>query len=126
MPTIQLSRVFTWSPVPTRQNKVPDPTVDEIAAVFFAYQISEENPVSKFEGTIVVRCPQFDPHRIRHGKVEVVADEVDLINKIIDIVVDLDPDILIGWEIQRASWGYLDARGTHHGAFDLPSVTFLK
>ena len=114
------------SPVPTRQNKVPDPAVDEIAAVFFAYQVSEENPAAKLEGAIVVRCPQFDPHRIRHAKVDVVADEVDLINKIVDVIVDLDPDILIGWEIQRASWGYLDARGRQHGTFGLPSVTLLK
>jgi DNA polymerase zeta len=31
-------------------------------------------------------------------------------------VVDLDPDIIAGWEIQNSSWGYLGARGSQYGS----------
>jgi DNA polymerase zeta len=47
--------------------------------------------------------------------VKIVSTELDLLNHVADIVVDLDPDILVGWEIQTASWGYLNARGRQYG-----------
>jgi len=33
----------------------------------------------------------------------------------VDIVFDLDPDIVSGWEVQSSSWGYLTARGQKYG-----------
>ena len=44
-----------------------------------------------------------------------VASELDLLNAVIDIVLDLDPDILVGWEVQTASWGYFKARAVTYG-----------
>lgn len=36
--------------------------------------------------------------------------ELDLINRLTDIVRELDPDILSGYEVQSSSWGYIIER----------------
>lgn len=36
--------------------------------------------------------------------------ELDLINWLIDLVKGWDPDVLGGWELHNASWGYVTAR----------------
>lgn len=46
---------------------------------------------------------------------EVVPSELDLLNRLIDVIVEIDPDILAGWEVQAASWGYLSARANIYG-----------
>jgi DNA polymerase zeta len=103
--------------VVTREEQVPDPDVDKIVAVFYTYKSSEGGPPQS--GIVVVEDTQLEQQRLRDVELEVVVDEFQLINKMIDIVVELDPDILVGWEVQRASWGYLNARGQHYGD-DLP------
>jgi DNA polymerase zeta len=107
--------------VPTREGKVPDPTKDKIASLFFAFQLSEEVPLQT--GIFVLQGTSFEQRRIRERKIDVVGDEIELINKVVDIVVELDPDILVGWDIQSASWGYLDARARQHGI--LSSTSFF-
>ena len=56
-----------------------------------------------------------DPRRLRDHPIETVDTELELLNRVTDIIVELDPDILAGWEIQSASWGYCDARGRAYG-----------
>ncbi|KAJ7071022.1 hypothetical protein C8F01DRAFT_1206632 [Mycena amicta] len=34
-------------------------------------------------------------------------------------VLELDPDILVGWEVQSASWGYLDERARQFGYLEI-------
>ncbi|KAH8997309.1 hypothetical protein EDB92DRAFT_2030379 [Lactarius akahatsu] len=53
---------------------------------------------------------------------QIVATELDLLNVAIDLVLDLDPDIIAGWEIQSSSWGYLGARGSQY-ELELSSYT---
>ncbi|KAF5370238.1 hypothetical protein D9615_010070 [Tricholomella constricta] len=93
----------------TDGGKTPNPEINEIVALFYAYQRSEANPPQT--ETIIVQTPHFDQRRIREMKLDIVHDEIELINRIVDIVMDLDPDVLTGWDIQRGSWGYLEARG---------------
>ena len=40
--------------------------------------------------------------------------ELDLINRLTDIVRDYDPDILAGYEVQSSSWGYIIERARMH------------
>ena len=54
---------------------------------------------------------------MRDSEIDVVETEAELLNTFVDRVLDLDPDIICGWEIQSASWGYLAARGRHLGRF---------
>lgn len=93
--------------------KLPDPEEDAIVALFYSFQSSEDSP--RVEGIIVIESGYLDPNRIRNFKTEKVRDEIELLNTIIDTVVDLDPDILVGWEVQGSSWSYLAARGDTHG-----------
>ncbi|KAF8078614.1 hypothetical protein FPV67DRAFT_1465830 [Lyophyllum atratum] len=99
--------------IPTHEGKAPNAESDEIVALFFTYQRSKTVPLRG--GTIVVQTPHFDHQRIRDIEMDIAHDEVDLINRIVDLVGDLDPDIVTGWDVQRGSWGYLDARGRQHG-----------
>ncbi|THH17005.1 hypothetical protein EW146_g3727 [Bondarzewia mesenterica] len=108
---------------PSRGNLVPDADVDELAAVFFSYQDSDSAPSAGNSsahrtGIIVIESAQLDPRRQRDFPLEVVQSELDLLNKVVDVVLELDPDVVVGWEIQAASWGYLSARARHFG-FDI-------
>jgi DNA polymerase zeta len=97
--------------------------VDEIAAVFWSFQdpVDElaDNAQQKARrtGIIVVENKQLHPSRLRDFIVGVVDTELELLNEVVDVVMDLDPDIVIGWEVQAASWGYLSARGRQYGLY---------
>lgn len=54
----------------------------------------------------------FDQHtldRLGLGQYafDIVDSELELINTFVDKVVAWDPEVLCGYEIQNASWGYL-------------------
>jgi DNA polymerase zeta len=67
------------------------------------------------KGVVVVRNALMDPRALRDIPGQVVSTELDLLNTIVDLVLDLDPDIVTGWEVQSSSWGYLSARGLQYG-----------
>lgn len=95
--------------------------MDEIAAVFWSFQEPVDELVDNAQqkahktGIIVVENKQLNPSRLRDFIVEVVDTELELLNEVVDVIMDLDPDIVTGWEIQAASWGYLSARGRQYG-----------
>jgi DNA polymerase zeta len=92
--------------------------VDEIAAVFWSFQGTIDERFGRLTyqtGIIVVEKEQLHLPRLRDFLVQVVHTELDLLNEIVDVIVDLDPDIITGWEVQAASWGYLNSRGRHYG-----------
>jgi len=91
--------------------------VDEIVALFYAYQESSDHDIGDAyqSGVVAVHNDRADPKRLRDNPIETVDTELELLNRITDIVVEFDPDILVGWEIQTASWGYCDARGRTYG-----------
>ena len=114
-------QVVKYLSAPSRGNLVPDPGIDEIVSVFYSFQGAHHSLADhdRFHmGRIVVENDNLNPRRLRDYQLDVVPTELELINRIIDIIVDLDPDVVVGWEIQAASWGYLNARGLHYG----PSV----
>ncbi|KAI0365248.1 hypothetical protein BV20DRAFT_1039013 [Pilatotrama ljubarskyi] len=106
---------------PSTGTHVSNPDEDEIAAVFYALHSSDESGSdggSAFTcetGVIAVESDQLNFRRLRNLKVEFVESELELLNRLIDTVVELDPDIVSGWEVQAASWGYLAARGRTYG-----------
>lgn len=63
----------------------------------------------------VVENVQLDRRRLRDYHLDTVSSELELLNFVIDLVNDLDPDIIVGWELQKASWGYLNARAATYG-----------
>lgn len=82
-------------------------------AAFYALHIAGGESIQT--GLLVVDTPQLDPRRLRDFKCEQADNELDLLNMIVDTVVELDPDIVTGWEIQKGSWGYVAARGQSYG-----------
>ncbi|KAI0825134.1 hypothetical protein BC628DRAFT_1321043 [Trametes gibbosa] len=104
---------------PSQGGHVPDPGVNEVAAVFYAVHSSDHtdgrNAFTCESGIIAVESDQLNARRLHSVRAEFVDNELDLFNRLIDIVLELDPDIVSGWEVQAASWGYLAARGRTYG-----------
>ncbi|CAE6411247.1 unnamed protein product [Rhizoctonia solani] len=100
----------------SRGDLLPNPTEDEITCLFYSHSESggdAEDRVDYQSGCIVVspdQPPPVDPRWIPGYKIEIVSTELDLFNALIDLVREFDPDILAGWQVQTASWGYIDAR----------------
>ncbi|EJD47779.1 hypothetical protein AURDEDRAFT_144423 [Auricularia subglabra TFB-10046 SS5] len=99
-------------------DKQPDPQHDTVCAVFYAFSPSSTGTFESTSvrrqayttGIIAVGNATLDPKRLREHEMEVVKSELDLLNRVIDLVLELDPDIVAGWDLQVASWGYLRAR----------------
>lgn len=88
-------------------------------ALFYSFQDSDQDAgeaISFQTGIIATESPQLNGRRLRDSKAEFVESELELLNRLIDVVIELDPDILSGWEVQAASWGFLSARGRVYGA----------
>ena len=102
---------------PSHGNKVPDANVDEVVAIFFALGDDDIHSKLRERGILAVKNAQLDPRRMRGFPLEIVTDELELLNRIIDIVVEFDPDIIVGWDVQSASWSYLSARGNYYGSY---------
>lgn len=99
---------------------MPNPEFDTIVAACCYFDESlpqDDNPPMAQSLMIIVKDPNADPLRLHDPNIRVVAEEIELINMIIYYVNHLDPDIIAGWEVQNTSWGFLSARGDHHGKF---------
>ena len=105
--------------VNTRNNLVPNPEEDEICCVFWCLKSDDEelevNGVN--EGThvgIIVLSEKgglaLSFARQTPAEVEEESSELDLINRMVDIVRQYDPDILTGYEVHGGSWGYMIER----------------
>jgi DNA polymerase zeta len=100
--------------VKSRGSLVPDPAEDDVQCIFWSIQ-GEENATTERPRAGIL-CLS-DREGIVRGiskqtsvKVEREEDELDLINRVVDIVRRFDPDILTGYEVHNSSWGYLIER----------------
>ena len=93
--------------------------------MFISFQGSHNNRANSISLNcrFLVQNERLDLRRLRDIEAEVVPDELELLNRIIDTVVELDPDILVGWDVRASSWGYLNARGSHYGSSE---INFFK
>ncbi|KAK4692554.1 DNA polymerase zeta, partial [Lecanoromycetidae sp. Uapishka_2] len=114
--------------VNTRGNLVPNPEQDEIASVFWCLQSEDEdlevNGIN--EGTHVGIIALSEEGCFAHKfsqqttvEVEEETSELDLINRMVDIVRAYDPDILTGYEVHNGSWGYMIERARCKYDYDL-------
>lgn len=81
--------------------------------MFFAFHVSGME-VSR-SGILGQITPYVINNRLRPFKMSLFDDELDLLNAVADLVIEIDPDILTGWEVQLNSWGFLEARAERHG-----------
>lgn len=114
--------------VNTRGTLMPNPEEDEITCMFWCIQ-SEDEDVE-----VNSHLPGVHVGMVYHGEgerpeakiskaltidVECEPTELDLINRLIDIVRYHDPDIITGYEVHNASWGYVIERARKKYDFDI-------
>ncbi|KAH8728931.1 hypothetical protein GQ44DRAFT_818764 [Phaeosphaeriaceae sp. PMI808] len=100
--------------VNSRKSLVPDPAKDEIQCIFYSVQ-GEENATTDHTrlGILCLSTENGIAQRIAKQvpiEMEYEEDELDLINRLVDIVRQFDPDILAGYEVHNSSWGFLIER----------------
>lgn len=115
--------------VNTRNHLVPNPDEDEVACIFWCIKLDDDAEVESngsLEGTRVGILAISDNEdlamnlsRTSGVEVETQETELDLINRIVDIVRQYDPDILTGYEVHNGSWGYLIERSRVKYDYDL-------
>lgn len=109
--------------VNNRGTLAPDPAEDEVQSIFWCFQGDEgSNDGHSNTGIICLSDENGIINQMRKQTaiaVEAEEDELDLINKIVDIVRCFDPDILTGYEVHNTSWGYLIERARLRFEYDL-------
>lgn len=106
-----------------RQHLFPDPQIDEIQAVFYA--LSFDNQLIAQYGCFLIETStnikkyqalkQCTKEKL---KILLVSSEEELFNHVATLVTAVDPDFLVGYEVQMSSWGYLLSRASVLG-YDL-------
>lgn len=99
----------------TRGSLMPNPEQDEIKCIFWCIQSDGENFHSHdtHNGIIVLSEGDISGHAISqqtYVEVDEESNELDLINRLIELVKNYDPDILTGYEVHGGSWGYIIER----------------
>ncbi|KAJ5885150.1 C4-type zinc-finger of DNA polymerase delta [Penicillium taxi] len=114
--------------VNTRGTLLANPAEDEISCLFWCIQ-SEDGDLevnSHLPGVHVGMIyqgeeprPEAKISKALRIEIEHEPTELDLINRLVDIVRFNDPDIITGYEVHNASWGYLIERAKKKYDFDL-------
>ncbi|KAI4349976.1 hypothetical protein L6164_010509 [Bauhinia variegata] len=103
---------------------LPDPRFDPINILALGFQ-NDSN--SSIEVLVLLHSKLESLQRSFDGlsacKVLVFNDEKDLLKKFIKIVSSSDPDILMGWDIQGGSLGFIAERASHLGLGLLNSLS---
>ncbi|XP_016364240.1 DNA polymerase zeta catalytic subunit-like [Sinocyclocheilus rhinocerous] len=115
----------------TRRDLEPDPEFDPICALF--YCLSSDVPLpnsdtTQMTGAIVIdkdccssaqasrsTAPLLFKSGVTGLLVTYVSDEKELFEEVTNILRKYDPDILVGYEVQMHSWGYLLQRASTLG-----------
>uniref|UniRef100_A0A4W5MVD9 DNA polymerase zeta catalytic subunit n=1 Tax=Hucho hucho TaxID=62062 RepID=A0A4W5MVD9_9TELE len=114
--------------VRTRRDLEPDPEFDPICALFYYFSSDAPLPDSdktQLTGAIVVDkdCQESGqgvrgtaPLLVRSGvsglQVTYAVNEKQLFQEVVNVMRRFDPDILVGYEVQMRSWGYLLQRAS--------------
>ncbi|KAJ5520105.1 C4-type zinc-finger of DNA polymerase delta [Penicillium fimorum] len=114
--------------VNTRGTLMANPEEDEITCMFWCIQSEDEDL------EVNSHLPGVHVGMVYHGEgerpeakiskaltidVEHEPTELDLINRLIDLVRYYDPDIITGYEVHNASWGYMVERARKKYDFDI-------
>ncbi|XP_038222862.1 DNA polymerase zeta catalytic subunit [Zerene cesonia] len=104
-----------------RGDMCPDPALDDIKAVFVS--ITNNCPDNHFLAKQLTQVIVVDDSKtlkhfdrcIFNENVFYVNTELDIFDKIINLVKEHDPDIMCGYEIEMNSWGYVLERAQFLG-----------
>ncbi|KAK9161490.1 hypothetical protein Syun_007831 [Stephania yunnanensis] len=101
----------------------PDPRFDAVNVIALVIQEDDNDILDSFvllRGDVAESC---ESKGILNCKVIVASDEEQLFNDFVKIVISFDPDILMGWEIQGGSLGYLAERAAYRGIVLLSCIS---
>ncbi|GIC86614.1 DNA-directed DNA polymerase zeta catalytic subunit REV3 [Aspergillus udagawae] len=114
--------------VNTRGVLLPNPEEDEISCIFWCIQSDDEdmdvngNLPGVHVGVIAQGSGDGPTSKLSKAlriELEREPTELDLINRLVDIVRYHDPDIITGYEVHNGSWGYLIERARKKYDFDI-------
>ena len=114
--------------VNTRGNFVPNPELDAIQCVVWCIQSDiKDLAINRMDkgihiGVLALSESGGLAHKIsqQYGvEIEEESSELDLLNRMVDIVRQHDPDILTGYEVHGSSWGYMIERARCKYDFNL-------
>ncbi|KRY60552.1 DNA polymerase zeta catalytic subunit, partial [Trichinella britovi] len=106
----------------TRDSFRPDPQLDPIVAIFYAVHVNGHDCIDHF-GCIVVSEEEATFRQQLATTIQCcepdlsicVQTEFELLEQFSNIVSNFDPDLIVGYEIQMLSWGYLFERASFLG-----------
>ncbi|XP_068631167.1 DNA polymerase zeta catalytic subunit isoform X2 [Battus philenor] len=115
--TLMLVEVHTS----VRYDLNPDPAIDAIQAIFI--YVKNDCPSNHFlqksisEVLVVdsLQVPKYLDRCIFDVNVTYIDNEVQCLEKLIELVKKHDPDIMCGYEIEMNSWGYIIERAQNLG-----------
>ncbi|KAK4609938.1 DNA polymerase zeta catalytic subunit [Fulvia fulva] len=112
--------------VNSRGDLAPDPERDEVNLVVWIIADEQMDNARKL-GLVILNKNNDEEligrtRRLAGADVEIASEdnELDLLNRMVDTVRMYDPDILTGYEVHNASWGYLIERARLVYEFNLP------
>lgn len=114
--------------VNTRGNLVPNPEQDSIECIVWCIQTDDEDLVVNGvnEGTHIGVLALAEVSGLAHQisqqygvEIDEESSELDLLNRMVDIVRQYDPDILTGYEVHGGSWGYMIERARYKYEYNL-------
>jgi DNA polymerase zeta len=107
--------------VNTRHKLLPDPSIDTISAIFYCLQLGDDCSITPpLCGCLAVEDDansELRLDKLGFKDVETFEHEVALMIRFVDLVREWDPDVFTGYEIQKASWGYLVDRAKDLGNY---------
>ncbi|CEP18773.1 hypothetical protein [Parasitella parasitica] len=109
--------------VNTRDQLLPDPQYDAVQLVFWCLQTEDLRiPSNGYQEGFyvgVIAMKDFDISRIGICNSRLAVDYADTEERLFSLLIEriryYDPDMLVGYEVQNASWGYLVDRGVQLG-----------
>ncbi|ORX46867.1 DNA/RNA polymerase, partial [Piromyces finnis] len=103
----------------SRNDLLPNPESDAIIAIFYCFFYDDESLSYTINGMkegyhvgIILNEneKEIPDINLKDISIKKVSNEISLIEEFVNIVINLDPDILSGYEIQNSSWGYFFQR----------------
>jgi DNA polymerase elongation subunit (family B) len=97
--------------------KTGDNSNTEVVSLVYSFQPETSQGATFHCITGVLALGPFPQRRLHIAGIsyEFPADELSLINRLAELVMHFDPDILVGWDLKRGSWGYLATRAASYG-----------
>ncbi|KAJ3232140.1 DNA polymerase zeta [Chytriomyces hyalinus] len=115
--------------------KLPDPKLNGILACFYCFQGHDErigrangHRAGYHVGAILVEDEENPPDSRRFPykfngisgyAIQVASNELELLQALVQKVREFDPDILLGYEVHKSSWGYIIDRALGHYEYDI-------